>query len=251
MRAMFKAEVEPRLQRLVGSETPTRHIIRVLGIPESVLEQRLEGLTVPGLEIGFRAGVPSHEVKLRFSSQFPEAQRRELVHDAMRRLGNRAFGVDCGDLAEVVGKKLTARGETVATAESCTAGRLSAWIASIPGASAYLSEGAVVYSNAAKIRYCGVDPELFETDGAVSEAVARALSTGIRVRAGTTWGIGITGLAGPGGERPGKPVGTVHISVAGPDHTWHRRYQFQGDRDRVTRRSTGEALYRLYRELSS
>ena len=90
-----------------------------------------------------------------------------------------------------------------------------------------------------------------EHEGVDRPIHARALAIGIRKRAGTTWGIGITGVAGPGGGRPGKPVGTVHISVAGPHHTWQRRYRFHGDRDRVTRRSVGEALYRLYRELCS
>jgi len=248
MRAMFLAEVEPRLRKLIG-DAPTRHIIRVLALPESVLEQRLEGLSHPEMEIGFRSGLPSHEVKLRFSPGVPESERLAVIDEARKRIGPRAFGVDCPDLSELVGELLHRRGENLALAESCSGGQLSAWVTSIPGASAWFLEGAVVYSNAAKTRSCGVDPLLIEQFGAVSEPVCRALAEGIRSRAGSDWGVGITGLAGPDGARPGKPIGTVHISVAGPSTRWHRRFQFHGDRSRVTRRSVAEAMYRLYRAL--
>ena len=250
MRTMFDDHVSPRIEEMQCHTPPIRHIIRVTGMGESVVEDRLTGLDHPGLSIAFRAGRTEHEVKLRFSPDVDTRARSQLVHDVRDRIGPRAYGVDCGDLAQVVGELLIKRSETVATAESCTAGQLSSWIARIPGASAYLIEGAVVYSNEAKIRSCGVDPRIIEDHGAVSEPVAVALARGIRERAETTWGIGITGLAGPGGARPGKPTGTVHISIAGPHSTWHRRYQFHGDRERVTERSTAEALYRLYRAVS-
>jgi nicotinamide-nucleotide amidase len=250
MKAMFDSEVEPRLRMLLKEAPPVRHIVRVLGLPESVLEQRLEGLTLPGLEIGFRAGVPSHEVKLRFSARVPSSERIEIVNEARRRLGPRAFGVDCGDLAQVVGQLLAEREETLSLAESCTAGQLAAWVASIPGASAWFLEGTVVYSNAAKTRCCSVRPELIEEFGSVSEPVALAMADGVRNRSGSNWAVGITGLAGPSGARPGKPTGTVHISVIGPDTRWHRRYQFHGNRSQVTRRSVAEAMYRLYRAIS-
>ena len=209
----------------------------------------LTDLAHPGLEISFRASVPSHQVKLRFHPSIIQSEREECIAQVRERIGPRAFGVDCGDLASVVGALLRDRDESLALAESCTSGRLASWVTSIPGASAYLMEGAVVYSNEAKIRCCGVSPALTDTHGAVSEPVAVALASGIRERADTTWGVGITGIAGPGGARPGKPVGTVHIAVCGPHTASHRRLQLSGDRSRVIQRSTAEAMYQLYRAI--
>jgi nicotinamide-nucleotide amidase len=112
-----------------------------------------------------------------------------------------------------------------------------------------LLEGAVVYSNDAKVRTCGVAPALLEAHGAVSEPVARALAEGIRARAGSTYGIGITGIAGPAGGTAEKPVGTVHLALAGPGGTLHRAERFLGDRDRVTASAAAAALFLLLRSL--
>ena len=121
----------------------------------------------------------------------------------------------------------------------------------MPGASSYLLEGAVVYANDAKVRTCAVDPAVLERDGAVSEAVARQLAEGIRNRASATWGIGITGIAGPDGGTPDKPVGTVHFGVAGPEGTEHTLVRFPGDRARVQRLSAGWALHLLHQRIVS
>jgi nicotinamide-nucleotide amidase len=112
----------------------------------------------------------------------------------------------------------------------------------VAGASRYLTEGTVVYADAAKVRTCGVLEEDIQTHGAVSEPVARQLASGIRTRAGSTWGIGITGIAGPGGGTPDKPVGTVHIAIAGPAAVIHHRYRIPGDRAQITARAGGLAL---------
>ena len=162
-------------------------------------------------------------------------------------MGSRAFGTDSGDLAEVVAAALTAREETLALAESCTGGRLAAWLTDAPGASSFLIEGAVVYANEAKIRTCGVSPEDLEQHGAVSEPVARQLATGIRDRAGTTYGVGITGIAGPGGATPTKPLGRVHLALAGPEGVTHREYTFRGTRDRVRTLAAVAALRQVLR----
>ena len=128
-------------------------------------------------------------------------------------------------------------------------GRIQAWVGGVPGASRYLIEGAVVYANAAKMRTCGVPASVIEAHGAVSEPVARQLATGIRERADTTWGIGITGIAGPGGGTEDKPIGTVHIAIAGPDGVVHHRYRIPGDRAQITRRASGMALGLLLEQL--
>jgi nicotinamide-nucleotide amidase len=119
---------------------------------------------------------------------------------------------------------------------------ISAWLADVAGASAVLMESAVVYSNAAKTRAVGVDADLILAHGAVSEPVARALAEGMRARAGTTWGIGVTGIAGPGGGTEAKPRGTVHIAVAGPEGTVHQHAVIPGTRAQVRRRAAGAAL---------
>jgi PncC family amidohydrolase len=137
----------------------------------------------------------------------------------------------------------------VATAESCTGGRIGAALTAVAGSSEYYLGGAVVYSNAEKTRQCGVPADLIEAEGAVSEPVARALAEGIRERVGSTYGIGVTGIAGPGGGTPEKPVGTVHIAVAGPDGITHRRLRLPFDRERVQSMSAALAMDLLRRRL--
>ena len=165
------------------------------------------------------------------------------------RLGDVIFGVDCGSLAEVIGQHLRRRQETVALAESCTAGRISAAIGAIPGASDYLLGGGVVYANAEKVRQCGVDPALLAEHGAVSEAVARAMAEGIRARTGASWGLASTGIAGPTGGTPEKPVGTVHLALAGASGTVHRKLHLPFDRERVLTFTVGGALDVLRRAI--
>lgn len=249
MRPMMETWVLPAVRALRPGAGPRLRVLRVLGVPESELEAKLTGLEVPGLTVGFRTRAPENEVKLRFDAGVSPEAEAEAVAEAQRRIGGRAWGLDSGDLAEVVAAALTARGETLALAESCTAGRLAAWLGGVPGASAFLMEGAVVYSNAAKVRTCGVSPADLDAHGAVSEPVARQLAAGIRARAGTTWGIGITGIAGPGGGTAEKPVGTVHIALAGPEGTTHRAERFYGDRDRVTASAAAAALFSLLKAL--
>lgn len=249
MRPMMETWVLPAVRALRPGAGPRLRVLRVLGVPESELEAKLTGLEVPGLTVGFRTRAPENEVKLRFDAGVSPEAEAEAVAEAQRRIGGRAWGLDSGDLAEVVAAALTARGETLALAESCTAGRLAAWLGGVPGASAFLMEGAVVYSNAAKVRTCGVSPADLDAHGAVSEPVARQLAAGIRARAGTTWGIGITGIAGPGGGTAEKPVGTVHIALAGPEGTIHRAERFYGDRDRVTASAAAAALFSLLKAL--
>lgn len=250
MRPMIEAHVLPDLRARLALRPPVVHTIRVLGVPESRLEELMREVDTPGLEIGFRAKAPEVHVKLRFDPALPAEARAEVVARARDRIGWRAYGVDSGDLAEVLGQRLVERGETLALAESCTAGGLAAWVGGVPGASRYLLEGAVVYSNEAKVRTCGVQQATLDAHGAVSEPVARQLAVGIRQRASATWGIGITGVAGPGGGTPEKPVGTVHVAVAGPGGLVdHHKLHLPGERDRVQRYAVGNALALLWRHL--
>ena len=138
----------------------------------------------------------------------------------------------------------------MSTAESCTAGRVAADLTAVAGASAWFIGGAVVYANAEKVRQCGVSEVMLAAHGAVSEEVARALAEGIRERTGSTWGVATTGVAGPAGGTPDKPVGTVHIAVAGPSGTTHRKLQLPFDRARNLQMTTALALDLLRRQLN-
>ncbi len=250
MRKLMLHGVLPHLQNTFALQTPRRRIVRVIGLGESNIETRLSDIDVPGMQIGFRAKMPENQVKLRFDASVPEAVIESAVEQVRARIGWRAFGVDTGDLGEVVGHALAERHQTVALAESCTAGRVAAWLGETPGASRYLIEGAVLYSNEAKTRTCGVTEELLVAHGAVSEPVCRQLAEGIRQRAATTWGVGITGIAGPGGATPDKPLGTVHIAIAGPQGTHHRCVRLPGNRAQVQARAAAAAMAMLFRAVA-
>jgi nicotinamide-nucleotide amidase len=242
MEAMAREHLEPALAAL-ALDRDRIHVVRCAGIGEGLVQERMRGLEIPsGVRIGWRAVIPEVQVKLRAGPEVPEDRLDAFLQRLIAVLGDRVFSVDGGSLEEVVGQRLRDRGETVATAESCTAGRLAAAITRVPGASAWFLEGAVVYANDAKVRTCGVDPVLLEAHGAVSEPVARALAEGIRRRAGATWGLSTTGVAGPSGGTPDKPVGTVHIAVAGPTGTTHRQLCGPGARESVMDRAVGAVL---------
>ena len=154
-------------------------------------------------------------------------------------------------LESVVGDLLRAAGATLTAAESCTGGLFSQRITAVPGSSDYFLGAAVTYSNELKTRLVGVPPEMLAGHGAVSEPVARAMAEGVRRSLGSDWGVGITGVAGPGGGSAEKPVGTVHLAVAGPrdGEVEHRQLRLPGDRDRVRRFAAQIALEMLRRRL--
>lgn len=247
MRGMVRAYLVPDLRERYRLPAEVLVTLRTLGYGESVVQEKLAGLAWPGIRVGYRALLPETQVKLYLAPAVPSAVRDEAVAAVRERLGSSVFGLDSGPIEEVVGALLGSRGETVATAESCTGGRLAAAFTRVPGSSAWFLEGAVTYSNGAKVRCLGVDPATLDRHGAVSEAVARQMAEGIRRAAGATWGIGTTGVAGPGGGSAEKPVGTVHLAVAGPGGTTHRVLQGPGEREVVMERAVGSALDLLRR----
>lgn len=248
MRPMFELHVEPDVRAHHDLPRSTLRTLKVVGLGESALEERLAGLDVPGMRVGFRTLLPENHVKLVFSPDVPAEVQAAAVAEARARIGPAVFGVDCGELPEVLAQALLQAGHTVALAESCTAGAVAAALGRVPGVSAALLEGAVLYSNEAKVRL-GVPEGLIAAHGAVSEPVARALAEAARRRAGATWGVGITGIAGPGGGSPEKPVGTVHIAVAGPDGTAHQAQRLPGDRHRVQAQAAASAMALLLAHL--
>jgi nicotinamide-nucleotide amidase len=174
----------------------------------------------------------------------------EMERTFREALGRDVAGVDVAGLQHVVVEHLAARRETLSTAESCTGGLLGAAITDVPGASSVFHGGVVCYSNRAKESMVGVPAPLIVEHGAVSEPVARALASGVRERFGTDYGIGVTGIAGPGGGTPEKPVGLVHWAVAGPGGVEHRQRVFGGGRAAVRAWSDNAALDLMRRTLS-
>jgi competence/damage-inducible protein CinA-like protein len=164
------------------------------------------------------------------------------VAELVRALGPAVYSVDGRTLEAVVGARLAGRGWRIAAAESCTGGLLTSRLTDVPGSSAYVDRSVICYSNAAKVEWLGVPPALIEAHGAVSEPVARAMAEGIRARAGVEVGLGVTGIAGPGGGSESKPVGTVVLAVATPDETRVRTVRLFGGREQVKYQAAQAAM---------
>ena len=194
-------------------------------------------------------------VRLVLSAEGEEGSARNHL-DVMERafkdvLGEDLAGVDTTGLAEVAIEGLRRRGQTLATAESCTGGLVSARLTDVPGASDGFVGGVVSYSNDVKEHQLGVPLSVLVEYGAVSEEVARAMASGVRNRLAADWGIGITGIAGPTGGTEDKPVGLVHWAVAGPGGVWAEHRVFPGDRSVVREWSLNSALDLLRRRMAA
>lgn len=153
--------------------------------------------------------------------------------------------MDITQLAERLGQALACRGEQVTTAESCTGGGVAEAITRIAGSSAWFEAGYITYSNAQKTRQLGVPEALFDSVGAVSDEVVRAMAAGARRHSGARYAVAVSGVAGPGGGSPNKPVGTVWIAWGDDERQFSRRYQFAGDRCAVRRQTVEAALQGL------
>jgi nicotinamide-nucleotide amidase len=263
MRPMFEENVVPGLPGRFGLVPGRLVTLRTAGVGESDLQERIGAFDEPGFTLGYRTMLPENQVKLRLEATVDRAREQAVVGRVAQALGSAVFtieglaeplaGFDCGggDLAAVIGRHLVASGATLAVAESCTGGRVAAMCTAIPGSSRWFAEGLVTYSNAAKQRLLGVSPDTLAAHGAVSEPVAREMAAGCRERAGTTYGLSITGVAGPDGGSPEKPVGTVHLALASPDGVAHRMVRLGGDRARIQLLATGGALDWVRRSLQT
>ncbi len=257
MRAMFSASVAPAIEPLVALRSHQTRL-RTFGLPESEVNDRLNGIEAAhGVTIGYRAKLPEIEVKVlaRAPSRDEARARSEVAAGEVRsRLGDEVvYGEGDTSLAETVCRLLEARAWTLALAESCTGGLVAELVTDVPGASRSFLGGAVTYSNASKAELLGVPPALIEAHGAVSEEVARAMAEGARRRFGSKLALAITGIAGPDGGTPEKPVGLVHFAVASDGGTTVRHTVFTGGRELVRRRAafSGLALVRrVVRELT-
>ncbi|HWW50388.1 MAG TPA: competence/damage-inducible protein A [Verrucomicrobiae bacterium] len=248
LRALFEAEVKPRLARLGHKERLFARDLRISGLPESEVEQRVSPLYAlyPNIETTILAaptGIQLHPSLWSDDAANAEKLLDEIVDRMALALGEHLFSTQGETLEEVVGRALMENRATIAVAESCTGGMLAERLTKLPGSSSYFRGGVVCYSNDLKTTLAGVPPELIESKGAVSPEAALALAEGIRKRAGATLGVGITGIAGPGGGTPEKPVGLVHVGLA--DERGPREWAFRfpgGDRDRIRQQATQAAL---------
>jgi nicotinamide-nucleotide amidase len=254
LQPMWETARQTELFRAVVAGAPTyrREIVRLFGIPESEIATTLRdaeetGLKLDSLEITTCLRRGDIEVATQYE---PEAQKDydALLQFIRDRHADTLFSQDGSTVDEQVAKLLA--GHTVAVAESCTGGLLAARLTDRAGSSAYFAGGAVVYSNEAKIDLAGVDPELIEHHGAVSSEVARALAEGAALRMHTDFGVGITGIAGPGGGTEAKPVGLVYFSVWSRDgRMLTRSSRLPGGRADIRDRSVTISMHLLRRLL--
>jgi len=247
LQPMFVNEVKPRLARRGGKLRLYTRELRITGLPESEVDQRIAPICAkyPGTEttILFSAGEIQLHPRL-WSDDEEDALKLldQITKGFALALGEHLFTTSGETLESVVARELQERQATIAVAESCTGGMLAARLTNVAGSSAYFLGGVVSYSNDLKSAWVDVPRDLIESKGAVSSEVALAMADGIRRRAGATLGVGITGIAGPGGGTAEKPVGLVHIAIADEKSHKERGYRFLGDRDRIRATATQTAL---------
>ena len=258
LRPMVERLVEERLAPVADGRRVQRRIIRTTGRTESHVDELAKPVyeplagRQPPVETTILASLGQIDLHLSTVGADPEAGERVLdtaVKELAGVLGNCVVSTDGRSLPEVVGGLLRRRGARVAIAESCTGGLIASRLTDVPGSSAYVHAGWVLYSNEAKVAL-GVAPGLIESHGAVSEPVAGAMAAAAREAAGVDFGLAVTGIAGPDGGTPAKPVGTVCVALAGSTRPPRvRRVQLPGDRERVKFQASQAALDLLRRAL--
>jgi nicotinamide-nucleotide amidase len=250
MKAMFETSFLPMLQAQAGGGI-VRHIakLNICGAGESWIGSQIADLMNRGANPLVGTTVHDGIVSVRIYATGPRQQVAEMISEksamVRQRLGALIFSQDDVPLEQVVADSLLQNNQSVATAESCTGGMLAMMLTNIPGSSRYFSRGWVTYSNESKNIDLGVDAQLIQRHGAVSAPVAHAMSRQSKIKADTTWGIGITGIAGPDGGSAEKPVGLVYIGISGPGlhaEGYVRQCNFSGDRQSIRLRSSQMAL---------
>ncbi len=247
LRALMESEVKPRLAKLGIKQRRYTRDLRIVGLFESEVEQRVSPLYAqyPDTDTTILAtsgGIQLHPSIWSDDEAGAEARLDELVGRMALVLGESLISTRGEMIEDIVGRVLMENRATIAVAESCTGGLLAERLTNLPGSSAYFLGGIVCYSNDLKTRLLGVPAEMIEAKGAVSSEVALALAAGIRKLTGAALGIGITGVAGPSGGTPEKPVGLVHIGIADERGPRDKSFRFPGDRERIRFFATQNAL---------
>lgn len=247
LQPMFREQVLPRLQRRVSRVRMFHRELRVTGLGESHVDQ-LAGpvyTRYPEVQTTVLASPGEVQIHLRIWTEEPahaETTFADIERGLDLALTDRIFSRDGSPLEVVVAHEMLRQSATIAAAESCTGGLFAERLTTIAGSSAYFLGGVVCYSNELKTAWADVPPELIAIKGAVSAEVAIALAEGIRRRVGSTLGIGITGIAGPGGGSEEKPVGTVHIALASAAGVRERALRLPGNREMVRMQASQAAL---------
>ncbi len=259
LKPMMQGVMSSVLSARVGPDRLFRRTLFVVGRGESHVEEVAQPIyskwleATPPIVTTVLAAPGQIELHLVARSADPEEAGRVLDRardQLVEALGPDVFSVDGRSMEEIVGQLLADAKLTIAAAESCTGGLMMSRLTDVAGSSAYVAGGAIVYSNELKTRLAGVDPRLIEAHGAVSEPVAVALAEGIRAKTGASIGVGITGIAGPTGGTPQKPVGTVAIAVAKPDGSIAvRTFSLFGTRSMIKFWSTQAAMNMVRRIL--
>jgi nicotinamide-nucleotide amidase len=248
LQPMFRAFVMPILRSIVpASALIERRLYKIADKGESLVEEAIRDrvLAVPGIELGYCAR--PGEVDVRIVGKPNAIEQADAIIRST--LGTSIFSTADETLEEVVVKLLAQRNQTVAIAESCTGGLLANRITNVPGASAVFLAGSVCYANQAKVDMLNIDPLLIEMHGAVSEPVARALAEQARACARSDYALATTGVAGPGGGSPEKPVGTVYVAFAASGETIAKKLFFPTDRETFKQIATQAALELLRKRL--
>jgi nicotinamide-nucleotide amidase len=249
--AVLEKRVLPCLQKKMGALKPlVEKIFLVCGIGESDIVARFEkeGFPPPGIDAAYCAAPGRLEVRLT-SPDNDEGAVNRAAETVRPILGDCVFAEERQEMEEVVGQLLRREKATLATAESCTGGLVGHLITSVSGSSDYYLGGLVAYANEVKIRELSVNANALDRLGAVSEEVARQMARGVRERFNSDYGLSVTGIAGPTGGAPEKPLGLVYAAVADKTRVWARRHCFSGDRSSVKTWSSQMALDLLRRRL--
>lgn len=246
MKVMFAESVEPAL-RLMSDRAIMVRALHTLGMSEALIGERLAEMMAEGRSPSVATQASDGTITVRITATAPdEASARAKMEADEReiraRLGNVVFAADSGTLVGAVAELLERRNLTVAVAESCTGGEIAARLTDVPGISRFFLEGAVTYSNASKTARLGVPEELIRRHGAVSAEVAEAMAEGMRRSSGADVALSATGIAGPAGGSPEKPVGLVFVGIADRRGTRSERLMAFGTREQIKVRAAKRAL---------
>jgi len=251
MKPMLEALVAERLAPNAGGRGLFRRVLKITGRAESDVDAQAQPVygkwTKAAVPISTTILAVLGQIELHLTADAASQREADAALDAaagelQALLGPSVYSTDGRNLEAVVGDLLRERALTIAVAESCTGGLLASRLTDVPGSSDYVERGVVCYSNRSKTELVGVPEEMIREHGAVSEPVARAMADGIRERARASIGVGVTGIAGPGGGTPQKPVGTVAIAVVSGDEARVRSFQFLGGREMVKFQAAQSAL---------
>jgi competence/damage-inducible protein CinA-like protein len=254
LQALFEAECMPRLRARVPVQHIATRTLKLAMMPESQVDARVAPIykTYSDVETTILAGAGEIQLHIRCrkdSKAEAEARVEELAEKIEDELGDAIFSRKGESIEQIVSYLLQMRSMTLAVAESCTGGLLAERITSIGGSSRYFLGGAVVYSNELKTQFANVPKSMINQHGAVSREVAAAMAEGIRKRCLSSYGVGITGVAGPSGGTEQKPVGLVYIALAGEEGTQVVERNFLGDRKRIRQFASEQALEMIRRAL--